>query len=193
MIAQVISAETARTADVCIGLTTLVFVLFDSLSKKADVTGLKKDLDLREGQLLSEVVDDLETAITPLFEGRTQYAFEDDLIEPPAATLDDSARDSLTEVIRRNEDRFAKVRSVRRLPGTIHKLNSAVYWLLAAVSLASFLCAGALLMFSFGQATIWLLLGTPCTGVLATAIVAAVRQTKVQNAEKQILDTDSEA
>lgn len=193
MTGQILTAELVRNADVFIGSITLVFVLFDSLSKKADVPALKKDLDLRQSQLISEVVADLETAITPLLQGREEYTFDDDLISRPAPTLDDSARNALTAVIRSNEGRLAQVRLVKHLPGAIHSLNSAVFWLIAIAALVAFSSVGILLTFPVDMEILWLLLGVPTAAVLSAAIVAVIRHSKVQNAEKQILNIDSQA
>jgi len=190
---QVLTAEIVRNADIFIGSGALLFVLFDSLSKKADVPALKKDLDLRQSQLLGEVVADLETAIIPLLEGREEYTFNDELISRSAPTLDDAARDALTAVIRGNEGRLAQVRMVKRLPGAIHALNSVVFWLIAVAALVAYSSVGILLMFTVDTEILWLLLGAPTTAVLAAAIVAMIRHEKVQNAEKQILNTDSQA
>jgi hypothetical protein len=107
--------------------------------------------------------------------------------------LDDSARNALTAVIRSNEGRLAQVRLVKHLPGAIHSLNSAVFWLIAIAALVAFSSVGILLTFPVDMEILWLLLGVPTAAVLSAAIVAVIRHSKVQNAEKQILNIDSQA
>jgi len=187
-----LTAELARTADIGLGLLALVFVLFDSLNKKADCTSLKKELDLRQGQLLGKLVREIEGVIAPLLGRRAEYDLGEDLTPHPLVpSFDDSARDALIAVVRNNEDLLSQVRMIKRLPKVIHRLNSMVYWLIVVVAIVSFSCAGYLFVSAVSTETIWFLFGMPIAAVAAAAVVAIVRQTKVQNAEKEILSTDS--
>lgn len=181
-----------RNADASFGLLTLLFVLFDSLSKKADVVSLKERLQLRQSQLLGKVIDNITIAIAPLLERSENYDYESDYITAPAPTFGETVRNSLTEAIRNSESELAQLRELRRLPRTIHALNSAVFWLIAGATAAEFSCAGILLVCDVGLIVRWLLLGIPACVVIAALIVVAIRETKEQYAKSQILNSDSQ-
>jgi hypothetical protein len=123
--AQILTAELARNADACIGLLALGFVLFDSLTKKADVTTLKEKLSLYRKQLLGNIVSDLEQAVASRVENivasHTQEKHNDQYeryISPIPAISGEAVRDALTEAIRSNDDRLALVRKLSRIPKT---------------------------------------------------------------------------
>lgn len=193
MIGPVLTAEVVRNADASIGMLALLFVLFDSLNKKADVVSLKERLQLRQSQLLGKVIENITIAIAPFLERSENFAYESDYITAPAPTFGETVRNSLTEAIRNSESELAQLREVRRLPRTIHALNSAVFWLIVGVTVAEFSCAGILLACDVGLVARWLLLGIPSCVVIAALIVVAIRETKEHYAKGQILNSDSQA
>jgi hypothetical protein len=193
MTGPVLTGELVRNADACIGLVALLFVLFDSLSKKADVVTLKERLQLRQSQLLGKVIDNITIAIAPLLERSEDYDFESDYITPPAPAFGETVRNSLTEAIRNSESQLAQLREIGKLPKTIHALNATVFWLIAGVAITEFSCAGILLAFEVSLVARCFLLGIPASVVIAALIVVAIRETKEQYAKGQILNSDPQA
>jgi hypothetical protein len=192
--ASALSIELARNADAAMCLVAVGYVVFDSFSKRVDVASLKKELDLRRGQLISKVIGDLEKILGPsLAAGRPSYDFEDGEVSPPLAILDESTRNALTEAIKQNEVYFFEIRLVRRLPREIQALNTLIFWLVMGVAVVSGLCLCNLLFWSVSPSILWIHLLMPSVVVIATAVAAGLRHLKVQNAEKQILKNDSQA
>jgi len=195
----ILTAELARNADACIGLAALLFVLFDSHSKRPDVISLKGKLDLLRRQLLggviSDILDVVEKGIKSALAssaGETEDDQFEDYISPLDSIRSDTVRNDLTEMIRSNEDRFTLLRRVSRLPKAIHFLNIVVFWLFVAVAVASFSCVGMLLAFEVSLVGTWTALAIPVFVVVAAGIVVIIRETKIQYAEDQILNFDSQ-
>lgn len=189
----VLTAELVRNANACIGLIALVWILFDSLSKKADVISLKEKLDLRRRQLIGEIVGEIAKSVADFLERPGNYETEGDLLTPPTPTFGDNFRDALADVIRINEERLALLRTVKRLPKVIHTLNAAQFWLILSVSIVGFSSAGILIIADTSLVERWALIGILACVVLATVIVTILRQAKVQYAEEQILNSDPQA
>ena len=189
-----LTAELVRNADTAMCIAALGYVVFDSFSKRVDVSSLKKELDLRRSQLVSKVVNDIEKAVGPLLvAGQPSYDFDDGVISQPLAILDENTRSGLTEVIKQNESYFFEIRLVSKLPIQIQTLNTIIFWLVMAVAIVSAGCVAELIFATVNPGFIWVLIILPSIVVATTAAMAGVRHWKVQNAEKQILKNDSQA
>lgn len=197
MTGPILTAELVRNADACIGLAVLLWVLFDSHSKRPDVISLKGKLDLLRRQLLGGIVSDIlnvvEAGVESVLASSAGDTTDDqfvDYISPIDSIRSDTVRDGLTRTIASSEGRFKQLRRVSRLPKTIHSLNVAAFWLFVSAVVVAFSCAGILLAFDVDLATRWALLGVPVCVLIAAGIVAVIREAKNQDAEKQILDFD---
>jgi hypothetical protein len=184
--------ELIRNINAAICGLAVGYVVFDSFAKRADVPGLKRELNLRRSQLVAKIVDDIEKAVEPLLTAdRTTYDLEDGVVSPPLAILDESTRSALTYVIKRNDDAFADIRLSTKLPIHIQLLNTLVYWTVLIAAVLSAVCAVILTWADTTPSHLWVFLVLPGSVVAATVAMAGVRHLKVQNAEKQILKNDS--
>jgi uncharacterized membrane protein (DUF485 family) len=189
---QLFTQDLARNIDCAIGVVALPFVLYDSLSKKADVTAMKAGLDLLRAQILSKVVAEFERGIGPFLTGRVGNIGNVYIPETPPI-LNESAKSALTDVIRQNETAFFELRLAKSLPGKIHSLNTTVFVLMVAVMVAAFASALILTVVSLESRLVAILVAVPVLLITTTVGAAVVRHIKVQDAEKRILSNDSQA
>ena len=192
MTPQLFTPDLARNIDCAIGVVALPFVLYDSLSKKADAPAMKAGLDLLRAQILSKVVAEIERAIEPFLAlGAGEVGNE--YIPQVPAILNESAKSALTDVIRRNEPAFSELRVAKRLPAKIHAMNTMVFALMVAVMAAAFGSALVLAVMSVGPRLTALLLAVPVLLITTTVVAAVGRHIEVQDAEKRILNNDPQA
>ena len=170
------------------------FVIFDHLSKRADVSAIQKDLELVRAQQLANVVALIEAQIEPLMTERLSYDFTDNLISKPLPIFDDATKNKISTVLRQNEVTFNDLQRLRLIPRQLNSLNGAIFWALVLVATTALTAAGVLTFYSVASVLLeWVCLSTPILFALVTLVLAILRQQKVQYANSKILDNNSQA
>ena len=190
--------EIARNLNAGLAVFSWPFVVFDSLSKRVDVTALKDKLDLRDAQLMALVIAEAEAAILPflwtspplhtLDIGAEDGIAENEEDEGPVA-LGDNAKDALARLLRKSEVRLNLMYTMRCLPQRILRLNGYIYRGILCLALLS--TTGATLEFLWPQMPNGIAIGTLIVTLIPAAIavvLGVIRQMRLQNAEQSIID-----
>jgi hypothetical protein len=166
------------------------FALYEALTKRAGVAELKVKLDLKADQLVAVIVTEIEEVLLPHWPRSVTVIF----IEPSMSTytnpaLSEAARDALTSCVAKSMIQHQRLATVKKLAHRILRFDRVLYWLIfvtAAVSL------GDLLIWAFKNGSSDFLLLCEILGpaglIASSLVVAGVRQSFLQFAERQIIE-----
>jgi hypothetical protein len=177
-------------ANAGLALATWPFVIYEVFSKSAPVSTLKLNLDVKRGQLLKRVTDDIERELQPFWPKQTSVI----LVDPnyrleSAAVFSDAAASAVTKCLERSESLVLHAARVGSLASTILRLDRIVYWLVFTTAVASLVCLlGWFVANGMPDILARLAIFTPAATASSALVSAGIRQAYHHKAQKEMID-----
>jgi hypothetical protein len=170
-----------------LALATWPFAIYEVFSKGAPVSTLKLNLDIRRGQLLKLVTDQIEQEILPFWPKPSVIHVESDY---RIAGFSNDLKSAVTTCLERSERILSRAARAKTLASVILRLDDITYWLVYATAAQSLLCL--LAWFFWASSMSDLIARIAIVSPVATAslalVSAGIRQVYHRRAQREIVD-----